>query len=107
MRITALFLNPSKYNKYMDTAHIKTLARRGAEYFKDADLLLHGFSIDCITVVFKRGLMLVWDFDEKNGKCKEGIFLIPETSQSMLKKMIFHCGEDKINKRLKNTISII
>lgn len=86
---------------------IKPLTKGAKSVFKKIDPLPHGFGIDCITVVIKGGVLLIWDFDADSGKCKEGIFLIPETTKDLLKKMMFHCGEEKVNSQLKNSVSYI
>jgi len=84
------------------------LIRGAMGYFKNCENLnWKGFSLNCITVVFIRGYMKVWDFDEVTGKCNEGVFFVPDTSRDMLKRMILHCSEDKIQNQLVNGVTVL
>jgi len=84
---------------------VKVWARR---VFKDVDPLPSGFALDCITVIFKNKVMVIRDYDENPpNKLNEGTFLWPKTAHEILKNLVYHCGEEKISKRLKNNITII
>lgn len=85
------------------TKQIKMWAK---SIFNGYSPLPFGFSLSCITVLITSKTMTIVDF-ELSGKSKEGEFIWPLTSRDMLKKMIYHCGSDKVNTRLKNNISTV
>lgn len=89
----------------ISVGELKSFAKR---VFKDIDLLPQGFSIDCVTVVFHKTTMQVSNFDEQNNfKLKSDFFLWPQSGVDMIKRLRFHCGQEKIDKQLKSKITIL
>lgn len=86
---------------------IKMLRKSAQSSFKDVDMLNYGFAIACVTVVFRNKVMHVMDFDADSGKCRETHFLLPETFPDMIKKLKYHCGEEKISKQLLDIVNLI
>lgn len=88
----------------ISTHELKAFAKR---IFIDIDLLPNGFSIDCVTVIFHKTTMQVSNFDEHNNfKLTEAQFLWPESGVDMVKKLRFHCGQEKIDQQMKTKITI-
>lgn len=91
-----------EYSFELDIKDLKSLSKR---IFKDVDLLSNGISLDLITIVFKKNVMVVWDYSLE-GKCNEGNFMMPKSESEFLKKLMHHCGRQKIESQLKNNIEI-
>lgn len=83
----------------------KDIKHFSKKIFKDIDLLNEGIAIDLITVVFKKKIMTIWDYT-LDGKCKEGHFMMPKSEKEFLKKLMYHCGRQKVESQLKNNIGI-
>lgn len=95
--------NTVKSKSLISIKDFKSYAKR---IFKDVDLLPKGFGLDCITIIFHKTTMEILDFDERTGKLKKGHFLYPSNYTELLKRLRFHCGEEKIISRLKPNITI-
>jgi hypothetical protein len=92
----------------IDPLEIKSIKKWAKSVFIDVDMLSNGFAIDFINITFNKGFMHVADFDETPPhKLREGTFYAPETYSELLEKLIHHCGREKINKMLKDKITII
>lgn len=86
---------------------IKSIKQAAKLYFKDVILLNWGFSINCVTVIFKKNTMEIADFDPESCKCNGVNFFIPESFPELIKRLKFHCGEEKIQKQLRNNIYLL
>lgn len=88
--------------------HTKNIKHWAKELFKPTEFspLDKGFMLNRVTVLAKNEVVEITDFDG-NGKDTTANFLMPSSRAELIKRMIHHCGEEKINGKLKNSILVI
>jgi hypothetical protein len=86
--------------------NLKQIKRIAKDCFKDCDLLLNGFAIDCVNVRVRKRTITISNFF-LDGSLTEADFLFPTSKADLLKKLIHHCGREKIEAQLKSTVSFV